>query len=325
MQFPTLNGNWIDLIIIIFVLSLVIGSLDKGFLINLIDLLGFLISFLAALKLYPFLAHLLVLNFALPQGIAKVFSFIILGFTAETIFFLLIRVFYKLIPKRIINSFLNKIFGPVPALANALVITTFLLTLVVAVPVNPQIKKAIFSSKIGNQLVTYTQLLERELSAVFGEAVLDTLSFVTIPPSSSERVNLQFTLQETSIDETAETAMFKLINQERQKRKLPILSSSDKLKEIARSYGKEMFSKGYFSHISKDGETPFERLEKNGVVFYAAGENLAFAPTVELAHQGLMQSEGHRANILSAEFGKVGIGIIDGGVFGKMFVQEFTD
>jgi len=38
-----------------------------------------------------------------------------------------------------------------------------------------------------------------------------------------------------------------------------------------------------------------------------------------------MQSPGHRDNILSSDFSKVGIGVIDGGRYGKMFVQVFTD
>ena len=57
----------------------------------------------------------------------------------------------------------------------------------------------------------------------------------------------------------------------------------------------------------------------------AAGENLALAPTTEFAHEGLMNSPGHRANILNGQFRRVGIGVLDGGIYGKMFVQEFTD
>jgi len=44
-----------------------------------------------------------------------------------------------------------------------------------------------------------------------------------------------------------------------------------------------------------------------------------------LAMQGLMNSPGHRANILSPSFHKVGIGVLDAGIYGEMFVQEFTD
>ncbi|MCM2675074.1 CAP domain-containing protein [Alkalicoccobacillus plakortidis] len=45
--------------------------------------------------------------------------------------------------------------------------------------------------------------------------------------------------------------------------------------------------------------------------------------TVEAAHQALMNSQGHRENILKADYTNVGIGIVDGGPYGKMFVQMF--
>ena len=62
-----------------------------------------------------------------------------------------------------------------------------------------------------------------------------------------------------------------------------------------------------------------------GARFAIIGENLALAPTTELAHRGLMDSPGHRANILSPQYGRVGIGVAEGGLHGKMFAQEFAD
>jgi len=82
---------------------------------------------------------------------------------------------------------------------------------------------------------------------------------------------------------------------------------------------------GDFGHVSPDGEDVGDRLEKDGIKYAIAGENLALAPTVTTAQNGLMNSEGHRANILEPKFKKVGIGVIDNGVYGKMFVQVFTD
>ncbi|MTI84265.1 MAG: hypothetical protein FH756_10240 [Firmicutes bacterium] len=54
-----------------------------------------------------------------------------------------------------------------------------------------------------------------------------------------------------------------------------------------------------------------------------AGENIAGASTVEIAHNALMKSQGHRENILRKEFTHVGIGIVKGGPYGMMFSQEF--
>ena len=46
---------------------------------------------------------------------------------------------------------------------------------------------------------------------------------------------------------------------------------------------------------------------------------------VQQAHTGLMNSPGHKANILSREYRTIGIGIVDGGQYGLMVTQEFTD
>ena len=97
------------------------------------------------------------------------------------------------------------------------------------------------------------------------------------------------------------------------------------LLRLARAHSRDMFIRGYFAHVNPDGEDPFDRMNEAGIIYQVAGENLALAPNVDLAHDGLMNSPGHRANILTAEFGLVGIGCIDGGSYGKMFSQEFTD
>jgi uncharacterized protein YkwD len=94
---------------------------------------------------------------------------------------------------------------------------------------------------------------------------------------------------------------------------------------VARAYSADMFARGYFSHLDPDGKSPFDRMRAGDVEFGTAGENLALAPTLKLAHQGLMNSPGHRANILKPEYRTVGIGIVDGGAYGLMVTQDFTD
>jgi uncharacterized protein YkwD len=86
-----------------------------------------------------------------------------------------------------------------------------------------------------------------------------------------------------------------------------------------------MFTRGYFSHYTPGGVSPFDRMADAGVTYVYAGENLALAPSTDLAMQGLMNSPGHRANILNPNFNKIGIGVIDGGIYGKMYSQEFTN
>jgi uncharacterized protein YkwD len=119
--------------------------------------------------------------------------------------------------------------------------------------------------------------------------------------------------------------MWAMVNSARSKEGLKPLKMDAPLSEAARAHGRDMFEKGYFSHVTPDGLTPPDRLDHAKISYGVMGENLALAPDTGIAHDGLMKSPGHRANILNPKFRKVGIGVIDGGVYGEMFVQEFSD
>jgi uncharacterized protein YkwD len=86
-----------------------------------------------------------------------------------------------------------------------------------------------------------------------------------------------------------------------------------------------MFRRGYFAHITPDGKSPFDRMRSAGVRYLSAGENLALGQTLNICHNGLMHSPGHRANILDPSYGRVGIGILDGGMHGLMVTQNFRN
>jgi uncharacterized protein YkwD len=119
--------------------------------------------------------------------------------------------------------------------------------------------------------------------------------------------------------------MLELVNQERIAAGLRPLAPDPELREVARRHSADMFERGYFAHATPEGRDPFDRMREANVHFVTAGENLALAPTVQLAHTGLMNSPGHRANILHPEFGRVGIGIMEGGIRGLMVTQDFRD
>lgn len=121
-----------------------------------------------------------------------------------------------------------------------------------------------------------------------------------------------------------EQTMFNLVNQERSKAGLSPLQADMTLVKLARLKAQDMINKGYFSHTSPTYGSPFDMMKSYGVRYSYAGENLAGASTVQSAHTNLMNSSGHRANILNTNYTKVGIGVVSGGSYGKMFVQMFT-
>ena len=64
-----------------------------------------------------------------------------------------------------------------------------------------------------------------------------------------------------------------------------------------------------FSHTRPDGTSCFTALQQAGVTYLNAGENIAYGQlTAEEVMNGWMNSSGHRANILSTKFHKIGVG-----------------
>jgi len=120
-----------------------------------------------------------------------------------------------------------------------------------------------------------------------------------------------------------EQQMVNLVNQERVKQGLKPLEVDMRLVKAARLKSQDMIDKNYTSHISPTYGSPFDMLKSMGITYRTAGENIAGAGTVDRAHTSLMNSAGHRANILSPNYTKFGIGIIQGGPYGLMFTQIF--
>lgn len=332
LSISPLGLNWVDILIIIVVLIYLIEGWGLGFIRAFADFISFIGSFILGLTFYSFFANLLVKHLAIPQGFANAGGFFIAAFISEillaVVFRRLLILFYSSTnferrPK--IFKMLNKIFGVIPSFLSAVVLLSFILTMIITLPLSPFLKTSVSQSQFGNSLTANTLGVEKVLNAVFGGAVSDALTFLTIEPKSKESINLNFKTSNFSIDSKAEGEMLSLVNSERTSRGLKAVVGSEPLTSVARNHCMDMFKRGYFSHYTLEGLSPFDRMAQFNISFTFAGENLALAPNVTLAMQGLMNSPGHRANILSEDFEKLGVGIINGGIYGEMFCQEFTD
>lgn len=120
-----------------------------------------------------------------------------------------------------------------------------------------------------------------------------------------------------------ESKMVNLVNQERTKQGVKPLGVNMVLVGLARKKSQDMVANNYFSHTSPTYGSPFDMMKSVGVTYRTAGENIAGAATTESAHQNLMNSPGHRANILNSAFNQVGIGIVPGSIYGNIFTQMF--
>ena len=107
--------------------------------------------------------------------------------------------------------------------------------------------------------------------------------------------------------------MLGLVNAARAQQGLGPLAMDPVLRELARRKSMDMAMYDYFSHDSPRLGGLMDLLASAGVQYRYAGENLAAAPTVSAAHESLMNSPGHRENLLNPHFTQVGIGVVRDG------------
>ncbi len=104
-----------------------------------------------------------------------------------------------------------------------------------------------------------------------------------------------------------------LTNQSRDQYGLSPLSANGILASAAQTKANDMLAKGYFSHNTPDGKTPWSFIVAAGYNYLTAGENLAVNYTeAENVEDAWMNSPGHKANILNKNFQEIGIGIAQG-------------
>ena len=123
-------------------------------------------------------------------------------------------------------------------------------------------------------------------------------------------------------DPDAEAHLVALLNDARRVAGVPPLLRDPILDGVARAHSTEMLRLGYFEHASPVAGAPEVRVVAAGYFGQRVAENIAYAPTVDEAHLGLMASLHHRANVVDPTMTRVGVGIVRT-PDGVMVTQEF--
>ena len=121
-----------------------------------------------------------------------------------------------------------------------------------------------------------------------------------------------------------EAQVVQLVNQERAKAGLKPLTANAPLSKVARTKSADMRDKNYFAHNSPTYGSPFDMMKSFGITYRTAGENIAAGQrTPEQVVIAWMNSPGHRANILNANYTEIGVGYVAGGSYGHYWTQHF--
>jgi uncharacterized protein YkwD len=321
-----MSFNWIDLILVLIILLSAAVGWQRGFILSVLDLVRWVGSWLAGLVLYKWVSGWLAAVTDWSETFRNPIAFMIVVVVAGVLIQMIGRLLIRRIPRDVHLGRTNRFLGTLPGLVNGFIMSAIVSGLLFAMPVSDGLSQRVRESPLANNLAVYADKIENALAPVFDPAIRQTFNRVTtIEPGSNQLVKLPFKVEHTQPLPNLEEQMLEMVNQERTSRGLKPLKGDPELTEVARQHSADMFSRGYFSHYTPEGIDPFQRMQAADVRFRTAGENLALAPTLQIAHTGLMNSPGHRANILNPNFGRVGIGIMDGGRRGLMVSQEFRN
>jgi uncharacterized protein YkwD len=323
----TLPFSVIDAALLLLIAAAVWGGYRSGFIATTYGLATWIVSFAAAVLFQPQAADLIE-KFGLSPALARPVGFIVVLVLVEALFSIagllaltpIVRAAHRV---RSIER-ADRILGIFPAAVRALFVLAIVLAALVVSPVSSDVKATVESSRIARALIDQISALQPTLARLSGQLSESVPLFVTrLGEDQRESLDLPNDLA-LSPDAVAERQMLDLLNEERTSAGLLALAWDDRLLPVARQHSEEMFRLKYFGHLSQATGTPFDRIKSAGIAYSRAGENLAYAQSVAVAHRGLMQSPGHRENILRPEFTHIAIGVISAGAYGRMFTQVFV-
>ncbi|MCS6982720.1 MAG: CAP domain-containing protein [Candidatus Absconditabacterales bacterium] len=157
-----------------------------------------------------------------------------------------------------------------------------------------------------NMRITLDPTLSRILDAQIIHPSLTSRTQSTPTPSTTSQERQESI---SSPVQSRQQEMLTAVNEQRSQAQVSTLTLNNTLSRVAQAHAEDMLAQGYFSHISQDGRTMSQRVTNAGYAWSFVGENIANGQTtVSEAMQSRMNSDGHRANILSPNFCEVGFG-----------------
>lgn len=315
--------NWVDYVVLALVLSGALLGWRRGFIRNAVDSATWLGSLALALLLYRPLAQLLSYITGLDEIWTRPVTFTLIFLPAIILVGRTGALMEAKIPAQVHHSAVNRRFGVVPGMFNGAAVGLLAVALFLVMPVSTAV--AARNSELGERFVSSTGEVQSALNNVFGEAVSRVITFLVVSSEHVQTYKLPFTDADTPPSPDMEAALLVLVNQERASRGLVPVMLDPAMTAVARQHSSDMFARGYFSHNTPEGLTPFDRLRAGGVRFVIAGENLVLSETVDKAHTALMNSPSHRATMLLPQYSRIGIGIQDGGERGIMVTELFRN
>ncbi|MFP5502695.1 MAG: CvpA family protein [Candidatus Sericytochromatia bacterium] len=294
--------SWLDLVLVALILLHLALGLGQGFVLGVMGLVGLVAAIAAVLFGAPWITAWLTAAFGWPSGPVLIGVAIALLIAVRVVVGMISghlrsRVDRAPLGVRRLDRGLGLLPGAAWGLGTAAVVAWLYGAFIGPLPAD---------SPVATRLLAAAESPIAEVTA----RVSGAMPGLVIMPEGIELVPGGGAGEAPVPPSELEREMLDLVNQERAKAGLKPLAWDGRLAEVGRTHSRDMIERDYFAHVAPDGGTVATRVQAAGVRYLLVGENLAFAPTLGVAHRGLMQSPGHRENILRPGFGRVGIGIV---------------
>jgi uncharacterized membrane protein required for colicin V production len=316
----------VDILIVVALAIAAVSGWRSGFVVTTYGLVTWVLALVSAILLQAPLTEQLAPLVSWPVAVVRAAIFVAIVVLLEIVFAVAGRLvvaplagaLHRIAPL----AAADRVLGVVPAILRTVLVIAVALAAILVLPLGNDVRAAIDGSRLARALIAQVSIVQPLLGQLVGEGDGAPLLVTRLGADDRQPLDLPADLA-LEADPEAERQLVALANEERAARGLAPLELDPRLVPVARAHSTEMFRLRYFSHVSPETGSPFDRLSEAGIGYSRAGENLAYARSVATAHRGLMDSQGHRENILRPEFTRIGVGVIAAGAYGRMFTQLF--
>jgi hypothetical protein len=320
----------LDALIAVVLVLLPLRGWYRGFVHEAMDLAGLLLGTVLAFRLGPAVGSVVAAMARISDDAARLIGGLMVLFATGIGAALATRVLERRFRLPGLNL-INRTGGAVLALGFGAFLVILLLSLAVILPLPPGVSDTIDDSAIARSFTDPDGAPQEVFRGLSGDSIVSALlnlrevvgarrvviegdETVEFPAADPDRLDP---------DPDSASEIYRALNLARVQAGVDPLAFSPALALVAEAHAAEMYAGGYFSHVSPLTGDVGDRLADAGIVFSVAGENLALAATPSDVHDGLMDSEGHRRNLLHPDYRRVGVAVVKGPL-GLMTVQVFT-
>ncbi len=315
----------IDIVTALVVVVYILLAIRSGLWPVVFRLASLILSIYIALLWYAPLGNYFAATFPISALVASVSAFVVLLIFMQELLSFGGRILVRHFPKVFFENTITRTIAMLPGALEGITLVVVFIAASSLLPLPTGLQQKISLSLTDAAVTAHLPFIESVANKMSGDRFAAAISLITSGSEEEGTTPLPFKPMSSFIDADGESQMLILVNKERAANGEEPLTIDGQLLVVARAHSEDMWNQQYFAHNTPDGKTPFDRMHAIGISYVTAGENLALAPSVSAANTGLMRSPGHRANILNPQFHHIGIGIIDGGIYGKMVTEDFTN